>query len=353
MTAFSPRERLKTFYSNAAVLLRHFYWERGQILLFHRICPAVPKARISANAGLELTPEKFEIIIKFFLSHDYVFLSLDQLEERLRDKRNKGRFVIFTFDDGYADNLHYAFPILKKNNIPFTIYVATCFPEKTGILWWYLLEDIIVANDHLDIQMEKKRHSFPCRTEQEKEDTFFRLRSKIMRDLSRTKFYPSIGEIFSPFHMDPHEKTSELTLSWEQITQLNQDPLVTIGAHSSNHLSLARLSREEVKKEIIDSKEKIGIQIKKEVRHFAYPYGGESEAGTREFNLVRDCGFKTAVTARFGGVNRKHLHYLECLPRIIMTSKLVNLLANWKTELFSFSKTEHDQAYRTDGRLNE
>ena len=335
MTALSPKEKLKTFYSNAAVLLRHFYWERGHILLFHRICPAEPKARISANVGLELTPQQLEKIIQFFLSRGYAFLSLDQLEERLMDKNKKKKFVVFTFDDGYADNLHYAFPILKKNNIPFTIYVATCFPERTGILWWYLLEDIIVANDHLDIQMEKKRHSFPCRTGQEKEDTFFRLRSMIMRDLSHTKFYPSIEEIFSPFHVDPHEKTSELTLSWEQIERLNQDPLVTIGAHSSNHFSLAELSREEAKKEIIDSKEQIELHIKKNVRHFAYPYGGESESGTREFKIVRECGFKTAVTTRFASVNRKHIHHLECLPRIFMTSKLVNLLTDWKRELFS------------------
>jgi len=337
MTALSPKERWKTFYSNAAVLLRHFSLARGQILFFHRICPAEPRARISANAGLELTPEQFETIIQFFLSRDYVFLSLDQLEVRLMDKIKKRKFVVFTFDDGYADNLHYAFPILKNYNIPFTIYVATCFPERTGILWWYLLEDIIIAQNHLDIRIEKKRHSFSCRTEQEKEDTFFRLRSKIMRDLSHTKFYPSIEEIFSPFHVDPHEKTSELTLSWEQIERLNQDPLATIGAHSSNHFPLARLSREGAKKEITDSKGKIELHIKEKVSHFAYPYGGDLEAGKREFKIVRECGFKTAVTARFSGINRKHIHHLECLPRIYMTSKLVKLLADWKKELFSFS----------------
>lgn len=342
MIAVSARKRLGTLYSNAAVLLRHFYWARGQILLFHRICPAEPKARISANVGLELTPQHLERIIQFFLSCGYSFVSLDQLEEQLKDRKRKDKFVVFTFDDGYADNLRYAFPIFKKNNIPFTVYVATCFPERTGILWWYLLEDIIIANDHLDIRTKKKNYSFPCRTEHEKEDTFFRLRSMIMRDLSHTEFFPSLEKFFAPFSVSPIDKTTELTLSWEQIEQLNQNPLVTIGAHSSNHLSLAGLSREEAKREIVDSKERIELHIKEEVRHFAYPYGGESEAGTREFYLIRDCGFETAVTARFGGLDRKHLHHLECLPRIFMTSKLVNLLADWKRELFSLSKSVRD-----------
>ena len=39
-------------------------------------------------------------------------------------------------------------------------------------------------------------------------------------------------------------------------------------------------------------------RIGRPVRHFAYPYGKATDAGSREFALAKECGFETAVTFR-------------------------------------------------------
>jgi hypothetical protein len=38
--------------------------------------------------------------------------------------------VAITFDDGYADNLYVAAPLLAARNIPFTVFIATAFIQK-------------------------------------------------------------------------------------------------------------------------------------------------------------------------------------------------------------------------------
>jgi peptidoglycan/xylan/chitin deacetylase (PgdA/CDA1 family) len=310
---------LKNLYLHCSFITRRLYGGIGYILMLHRVCPPVPGIRLVDNAGMEMTPKKLEAIIRFFKNRDYEFISPDQLVERLPNKNNKRKFVIFTFDDGYADNYLHAYPVFKKHDVPFTIYVTTSFPDREAILWWYLLEDLLLEKDRLVIKTGSGEREFHCSSLNEKEETFRDIRSIIM-NVSTNDYLETVAGIFEPYGIDVYRKTSELTLSWEQIARLSRDHLVTIGAHTVNHYTLSKLSPAEVKKEILESKRRLESHLGREVHHFAYPYGGKEEAGKREFDLVKECGFKTAVTARFAGVFPAHRQHLECLPRIFIHS---------------------------------
>lgn len=308
---------LKTLYSHCSFITRPLYGGIGYILVLHRVCPPVPGTRLQANAGMEMTPKKLEAVIQFFRNRDYEFISPDQLVERLPNRKNKRKFVVFTFDDGYADNYLHTYPVLKKHHVPFTIYVTTSFPDKKAILWWYILEDLLLEKDRIVIKTGTGEREFNCSSLNEKEETFRDIRSIIM-NASTNNYIETVTAIFEPYGIDVYCKTSELTMSWEQIALLSRDPLVTIGAHTVNHYTLSKLSLAEVKNEMLECKRRLESRLDKEVLHFSYPYGGKEEAGKREFELVKACGFKTAVTARFAGIFPAHKHHLECLPRIFI-----------------------------------
>ncbi len=308
---------LKTLYLHCSFITRPLFGGIGYILVLHRVCPPVPEPRIKDNAGMEMTPKKLEAVIQFFKDRDYEFISLDQLVERLSNRKNKRKFVVFTFDDGYADNYLHAYPVFKKHRVPFTIYVTTSFPDREAILWWYLLEDLLLEKNRIVIKTGTGEREFNCTGVNEKEETFRDIRSIIM-NTSTNNYIETVTAIFEPHGIDVYRKTSELTLSWEQIALLSRDPLVTIGAHTVNHYTLSKLSPAEVKNEILQSKHRLENHLGKEVHHFAYPYGGKAEAGKREFDLVKECRFKTAVTARFAGIFPAHHQHLECLPRIFV-----------------------------------
>jgi peptidoglycan/xylan/chitin deacetylase (PgdA/CDA1 family) len=105
-------------------------------------------------------------------------------------------------------------------------------------------------------------------------------------------------------------------MSWSEIASLADDPLVSIGAHTVNHVMLrkwpAEVAREEIKRSIEVIKDALG----REPRHLAYPVGDAGSAGPREFALAAELGFKTAVTTRSGVLFPEHREHLTALPRV-------------------------------------
>src|SRR6185312_3509232 len=90
-------------------------------------------------------------------------VSLDEALERIGAKTPGKPFVVFTFDDGYRDNLRYALPILRHHGCPFTLYVPTALVDGVGEVWWQALEDIIASEDALAVQHEEEAEYLECR----------------------------------------------------------------------------------------------------------------------------------------------------------------------------------------------
>ena len=292
----------------------------GQILTFHRVLPDRNGPRIHNHNSLEISPEQLERTIQFYQQLDYAFISLDHLHQQLTNGTPARPFVVFTFDDGYRDNLTYAYPILKKYGIPFTIYVATHFPDQEAILWWYLLEDALLENENLQFEWEGQQYAFSCTSRYEKEMAFDQIRQLINSRFSTTQHLPLLQQIFKKSEAELYLYTRSETLSWEDIQQLSLDPLVSIGAHSVHHYPLIQLDEQALYEEIEQSKTKIEQQIGKPVKHFAYPFGKAVEASYREFEAVKAIGFQTATTTRMGNIFPQHAQFMECLPRISVNS---------------------------------
>ena len=99
-------------------------------------------------------------------------VSLDEAHFRLIEGEYRKPFVCFTFDDGYRDNLEYAYPIFKRHDLPFAVYVPTDYPDGHGELWWLALEKVIVKVDALDVKIDGAPRRFRCRTPAEKDGAF-------------------------------------------------------------------------------------------------------------------------------------------------------------------------------------
>ncbi len=73
----------------------------------------------------------------------WIVVSMDEAAERLAAGRTDRPFVALTFDDGYRDNLEWALPIMEREKAPFTIYAVPAFLERTGTIWWVVIEEAI------------------------------------------------------------------------------------------------------------------------------------------------------------------------------------------------------------------
>lgn len=78
-----------------------------------------------------ITIEFLESIINYWRGRKCEFISLDELHQRLvagKNFKSNRKFVCITFDDGYHNFTH-AYPVLKKHEIPFAIYLVTGYPD--------------------------------------------------------------------------------------------------------------------------------------------------------------------------------------------------------------------------------
>jgi len=317
------------YYSQIHRLSRPIYAGMGQILMLHRVLPESGKFRIHNHKSLEITPEHLENIIRFFKKRDYEFISLDDLMARKNSLSKPIRkFVVFTFDDGYVDNYLYAYPIFKKHNIPLTLYVTTSLPDTKAKLWWYLLEDMVVNRSRIDILVEGVNMTFGTETVKEKEAVFNQIRNRFAL-ADENKLILLLKSLFRGSDEEISAMTRELSLTWQQIDELSQDPLVTIGAHTVNHLPLNSLTEERSTFEILESKRIIESKINKEVKHFCYPLGSY---GRKEIKILEKSSYASATTIKMANIFEENLNHPFALPRIMInsltTEKILTLQVN-------------------------
>ncbi|MFW6275812.1 MAG: polysaccharide deacetylase family protein [bacterium] len=312
-------------YSGIGQLTKSFYSGKGQILMLHRVIPWSGKERIHNHLSLEISPERLVNIIEFFKKKDYSFISLDELPAWLENNyRTSRKFVIFTFDDGYKDNLDFAYPVLKKHNVPFTIYITSSFPDRKAIIWWYILEDLILRNNKIQYTFSSGSVNINCQNYIKKEKAFACLRGLITQ-LDDKNLENELAGFFFKYGFSVHEYNNELTLSWNSISQLSKDPLVIIGAHTLNHYNLCSLSDEQSYHEIIGSKNRIEAKINYKIKHFSYPLG---KYGTREMEFVNKSNYLTATTIKTANVFYNHVDHLFALPRISINALTDEMVLN-------------------------
>ena len=118
----------------------------GRILMLHRV---VEQRNEEKNRELEITPDFLKQTIDDYRRQGHRFVSIDEARDIIGRGRTKHPFVCLTFDDGYQDNYDIAYPILKKLEVPFAIYVTTGFIDNRIPIRWYPNESLGLNHDKL------------------------------------------------------------------------------------------------------------------------------------------------------------------------------------------------------------
>jgi peptidoglycan/xylan/chitin deacetylase (PgdA/CDA1 family) len=106
---------------------------RPLVLVYHRIAPAT-----ADRWSLAVSPEAFERQL-YALRRFFRPVSLTALLDALVAGNARG-CVAVTFDDGYADNLLTAMPLLEKYAVPATFFISSDPVERGREFWWDDLE---------------------------------------------------------------------------------------------------------------------------------------------------------------------------------------------------------------------
>ena len=111
------------------------------------------------------------------------------------------------------------------------------------------------------------------------------------------------------FEGDDREQLA--TMTWDDL-RAQLEGGVTIGSHGVSHAHLTRLADDELRRELVDSKEAIEDELGRPCRDFAYPYGEHDE---RIRGLVRAAGYERAYGLYTDGKDPYALHRLDLYRR--------------------------------------
>jgi len=108
----------------------------GEIWMLHRVVEKKSEPR--DQEALEISTMQLESLIEEYRRNGYSFVSIDDIFNEIQSKSlRKCKKICITFDDGYRDNYELAYPLLKRLDVPFTIYITLDMIDNIKEMWWY------------------------------------------------------------------------------------------------------------------------------------------------------------------------------------------------------------------------
>jgi hypothetical protein len=188
-------------------------------------------------------------------------------------------------------------------------------------LWWLALEAVVARNERITLLVNGKAQSFGCRTPADKHHVFEQLYGWVRSFETEEELRSVVRDLSGRYRVDIANFCDELCMNWDELTRLAADPLVTIGAHTVNHVMLAKVAERSARSEMEMSRAVIEASLGVRPDHLSYPVGDKTSAGPREFRIAAELGFKTAVTTRPGVLFPTHVDHLTALPRISLNGE--------------------------------
>lgn len=310
------------YHTGAHRLLAPYTQGSGVIFTLHHVRPPRAKA-FAPNRILEVAPQFLDAVLDQVEEEGLDIVSLDEAARRLKEGE-RSRFVCFTFDDGYRDNLAYAYPLFKRRSLRLTVYVPTDYPSERGELWWLTLEEVVARAEEIELCRNGELWRLPTGTLQEKERSHDQIYCWL-RSVDEPTQRRIVRTLADRYEIDTVALCRDLVMNWDEIRTLAADPLVTIGAHTKGHYAIAKLCAEKAIDEVKGGADVLERELGTRPAHFSFPYGDEGSARARHFALAKELGFKTAVTTRKGVLFPAHKRYLTALPRVSLNGEYQSL----------------------------
>jgi peptidoglycan/xylan/chitin deacetylase (PgdA/CDA1 family) len=273
--------------------LRSRFVNGGLILLYHRIAePAYDPF------SLCVSPRHFVQQLEFLRRNTHP-MSLPNLLQAVEDNNLPPRAIALTFDDGYADVLYQAKPLLEEYQIPATVFVATGY--LGGKFWWDELSQLLLEPKTLPRQLSISING----------NTFeWTLRNNNVHS-ARHRLLHALHRQLRPLSPEARQQVMAQIAAWvapdagnniarplspTELLDLAKGDLIAVGAHTVTHPPLASLSITEQHAEILQSKTKLETLLGESVSSFSYPYGLDADFTTETMFAVQEAGFSCACT---------------------------------------------------------
>jgi peptidoglycan/xylan/chitin deacetylase (PgdA/CDA1 family) len=243
------------------------------------------------GTDLRHDPGEFERHLDYLLQH-YKPVSLRELVAGLENDRPPQRAVVITIDDGFADSIRQAVPILFRRRIPTTIFPVTSVIGNVDLMWQHKLAWLLANGYEALIHDALKGEAFP--TPDDGESLVHFTRRSFRAEL------PGILEcVLRRTGHTGRELASAMRpyLEPEEIAQADPE-FVEFGNHTHTHPILSSLTAEQQRGEIVSARDIIASLTGRPPLALAYPFGLKRHYNADSQRIVRETGHRAALDLR-------------------------------------------------------
>lgn len=259
------------------------------ILAYHHVLPE--DHLFTRGTTLRHDPVEFERQMDYLVEH-YRPIGLRELVDALDRREELRRAVVVTFDDGLADSLRIAMPILRRRRIPMTIFAVTSVIGNADLQWQHKLRWLVNQGLGEKVREAMTIEGFPPSREDESVEEYARHHYRV--DLSEileilVKATGTTGAALAG-RMRPY-------LEPEEMAEVDAE-LVEFGNHTHTHAILSALSEADQREEITRGRDVLRSIVGYEPLALAYPFGLKRHYTETSKRLVAEAGHRAALDAR-------------------------------------------------------
>jgi len=285
-------------------------------------------------------PDTLEQHVRFLKKH-FVIVPLSELFSMLRkdgEKSSTRPLCALTFDDGWYDFYSNAFPILKAHQAQATVFLPTDFIGTDEVFWTDQLGNILLKRTSSEGPVSEPdflKNPLAHKIAVLKGPLESRLESAIpiLKACRVSEIRDVLAELSEAWKPELPEGNRSF-ITWDEVRKMGQSGVITFGSHTARHLILTNLNEEEVRDELVRSKEKLVSENVVDLSFipFCYPNGCYNEAIVK---MVKDTGYSLAVTDGGGwncvrsdpfGLKRVAIHQDVTFNESMFGSRIVGLL---------------------------
>ena len=223
--------------------------------------------------------------VLLFLINIYNIVSLQDIESYYYHKKPLHNCCHITFDDGDRSFYTIVYPLIKKFQLPVSIYVSPKI-VKTGENFWFQE----IRNYNKEVLRTIINNKYPYLKSINPKIPI----SAIFKSLQLTQIWEIIDEYRSIMKIDSEKR---MNMSVDELKEVYDSGLVEIGAHTQNHPILANetetTAQYEIQSSILELNAILGVQVSS----FAYPNGiPQIDFGKREMNFLKAMNIKLALS---------------------------------------------------------
>lgn len=264
---------------------------RAVVFMLHEIKPQGEIDRRLFSA------DRLESFLEYLRSYRYNVISLTEYVDLLARKAHFKKTVVFTVDDGYADFYDNAFPVFKTFGYPAAIFLTTDFIDSRLFFWWNQIEFALEATREKSIDLGFINSSKMSLDTPDDRTRAAALITEGMKKLPNDTKLKLIGDLLRALAVNiagqPCGKYQPL--SWDQIREMHQCG-IEFYPHTRTHPIMTRISREQKRQELAWPKQRLEEQLGRPMDIFCYPNGGPDDIDGETIEVLRECGYRAAVT---------------------------------------------------------